>query len=77
MSVRLGRRFGAGHMVDLSYGRSLYRIKLDEQERVTQWLRFVTRVELTRHLFVVSDLEYDTGDDLQGPRVFLELGSVF
>ena len=41
------------------------------------WLRFVTRVELTRHLFVVSDLEYDTGDDLQGPRVFLELGSVF
>jgi len=77
VSVRLGRRFGAGHMVDLSYGRSLYRIKLDEQERVTQWLRFVTRVELTRHLFVVSDLEYDTGDDLQGPRVFLELGSVF
>ena len=77
VSVRLGRRFGAGHMVDLSYGRSLYRIKLDEQERVTQWLRFVGRVELTRHFFVVSDLEYDTGDDLQGPRVFLELGSVF
>ena len=25
----------------------------------------------------VSDLEYDTGDDLQGPRVFLELGSIF
>ena len=77
VSARLGRRFGAGHMVDLSWGRSLYRIKLDEQERVTQWLRFVGRVELTRHFFVVSDLEYDTGDDLQGPRVFLELGSVF
>jgi hypothetical protein len=77
VSVRIGRRFGAGHMVDLSYGRSLYRIKLDEQERVTQWLRFVGRIELTRHFFVVSDLEYDTGDDLQGPRVFLELGSVF
>ena len=77
VSARLGRRFGAGHMVDLSYGRSLYRIKLDEQERVTQWLRFVGRIELTRHFFVVSDLEYDTGDDLQGPRVFLELGSVF
>ena len=29
------------------------------------------------NFFVVNDLEYDTGDDLQGPRVFLELGTVF
>ena len=77
VSVRLGRRFGAGHMLDLSWGRSLYRIKLDEQQRTTQWLRLVGRLELRRHFFVVGDLEYDTGDDLQGPRVFLELGSVF
>jgi hypothetical protein len=77
VSVRLGRRFGTGHMVDLSWGRSLYRIKLDQQERATQWLRFVGRFEFTRHLFVVGDLEYDTGDDLKGPRVFFELGSVF
>jgi hypothetical protein len=34
-------------------------------------------VEIARHFFVVSDLEYDSGDDLQGPRVFFELGSVF
>lgn len=77
VSVRVGRRFGAGHMLDLSWGRSLYRIKLDEQQRTTQWLRLVSRVELTRHFFVVGDLEYDSGDDLRGPRVFLELGSVF
>ena len=77
VSARLGRRFGAGHMLDLSWGRSLYRIKLDEQQRTTQWLRLVGRIEFTRHFFVVSDLEYDTGDDLKGPRMFLELGSVF
>ena len=77
VSARLGRRFGAGSMIDLSWGRSLYRIKLDEQERSTQWLRLVGRLEFTRHFFVVSDIEYDKGDDLQGPRVFLELGSVF
>jgi hypothetical protein len=77
LSLRAGRHFRAGHMIDLSYGRSLYRIKLDESERSTQWLRFVGRLELTRHLFVVTDLEYDDGDDLQGPRVFVELGTVF
>jgi hypothetical protein len=64
-------------MLDFSWGRSLYRVKLDETERSTQWLRLVGRVELTRHFFVVTDLEYDTGDDLEGPRVFFELGSVF
>jgi outer membrane biosynthesis protein TonB len=77
VSARVGRRFAAGHMLDLSWGRSLYRIKLDEQQRSTQWLRLVGRIELTRHFFFVSDLEYDSGDDLQGPRVFIELGSVF
>jgi len=77
LSLRVGRRFGAGHMLDFSWGRSLYRIKLDEQQRETQWLRLVGRVEIARHFFVVSDLEYDSGDDLQGPRVFFELGSVF
>ena len=58
-------------------GRSLYRVKPDEQQRTTQWLRLVGRLELGRHFFAVTDLEYDAGDDLQGPRVYLELGSVF
>jgi hypothetical protein len=77
VSARVGRRFAAGHMLDFSWGRSLYRVKLDETERSTQWLRLVGRVEITRHFFVVTDLEYDSGDDLEGPRVFFELGSVF
>jgi hypothetical protein len=77
VSARIGRRFAAGHLLDLSWGRSLYRIKLDDEQRTTQWLRLVGRVEFTRHFFVVSDLEYDSGDDLQGPRVFFELGSTF
>jgi hypothetical protein len=77
VSARLGRRFAAGHMLDLSLGRSLYRVKADEQQRTTQWVRLVGRLELGRRLFAVSDLEYDEGDDLQGPRVYFELGSVF
>ena len=50
VSARLGRHFAAGHMLDLSYGRSLYRVQLDEQDRVTQWLRLVGRVELPGRL---------------------------
>ena len=75
--ARLGRRFGAGHMVDLSYGRSVYRVKLTEEDRTTQWLRLMGRGELGRRVYVQGDFEYDTGDDLEGPRAFLEVGVRF
>ena len=67
VSARLGRRFGAGSMIDLSWGRSLYRIKLDEQERSTQWLRLVGRLEFTRHFFVVSRSRVRQGRRPPGP----------
>ena len=57
-----------GHMLDLSLGRSLYRIKLTEQDRTTQWLRLMGRGELGRRVYLQGDFEYDTGDDLKGPR---------
>jgi hypothetical protein len=75
--ARIGRRFAAGHLVDLSYGYSTYRVKLDEQDRSTQWLRLLARAELVRRLYVQGDVEYDTGDDLKGPRAFLEVGILF
>jgi len=77
VTARLGWRATAGHMVDLSYGYSLYRVTETEQDRTTQWLRLVGRGELTRRLYLLGDVEYDTGDDLRGPRVFLELGVFF
>jgi hypothetical protein len=75
--ARLGRRFGGGHMVDLSYGRSVYRVKVTEEDRTTQWLRLVGRGELGRRVYLQGDFEYDTGDDLEGPRAFLEVGVRF
>lgn len=77
VTARLGWRAIAGHTLDVSYGYSLYRVAETEQDRTTQWLRFVGRGELTRRLYVLGDVEYDTGDDLKGPRVFLELGVFF
>ena len=75
--ARVGRRFAGGHVLDLSFGRSLYRLKLTEENRSTQWLRLMGRGELGRRVYLQGDFEYDTGDDLKGPRGFLELGILF
>jgi hypothetical protein len=82
VTARVGRRFRAGHMLDLSYGRSLYRVKPSAQsttttDRNTQWLRLTGRFELNRHAFVTGDFEYDKGDDLEGPRGYFEAGWIF
>ena len=75
--ARLGRRFGGGHMLDLSYGRSVYRLKSTNEDRTTQFFRLMGRGELVRRVYIQGDFEYDTGDDLKGPRGFLELGVLF
>jgi hypothetical protein len=77
LSGRVGRSFRAGHLLELAYGYSLYRVDATGQDRTTQWLRLNGRVELTRKVYVTGDLEYDRGDDLKGPRGFLELGYQF
>jgi hypothetical protein len=77
LMAQLGRRFAGGHRLDLSFGRSLYRLKLTGQDRSTQWLRVSGRGELGRRVYLQGDFEYDSGDDLQGPRGFLELGVLF
>ena len=75
--ARVGRRFDGGHMLDLSLGRSVYRVKQTEQDRMTQWLRLMGRGELGHRVYLQGDFEYDSGDDLKGPRGFLELGILF
>jgi hypothetical protein len=77
MSARAGRRFRAGHVLDFSYGRSTYRVKATDEDRKTQWLRLMGRFELGRHAYLSGDLEYDQGDDLEGPRGLFEAGWIF
>jgi len=77
VSANLGWYLRGGHMLDLSYGHSLYRVIQTEENRTTRWLRFLGRAQLSRRFYVLGDLEYDAGDDLEGPRVFLELGVLF
>lgn len=73
-SARLGRRFGPRLDSDLAYGASAYQVKSTDERRFTQWIRAVGRGNLGRGVLVTADLEYRQGDDLKGPRAFLELG---
>ena len=77
VTARIGRRLRGGHLLDLSYGRSFYQVKQTGLDRATQWLRLLGRAELGHRVYLQGDLEYDSGDDLSGPRAFLELGYLF
>jgi hypothetical protein len=77
VTAQAGRTFDRGHYVDLSYGRSLYRIKATLDERVTSWLRLTGRLQMAHGLYLVGDFEYDRGDDLRGPRALIEAGYQF
>jgi hypothetical protein len=52
-------------------------VKITGEDRTTQWLRLMGRGELGRRVYLQGDLEYDTGDDLKGPRAFVEVGVRF
>jgi len=73
-TASVGRHFSRHLDTDLMYGVSLYSIKSTAENRLTQWLRLLARGDLGRGVFLSSDLEYDRGDDMTGPRLFLELG---
>jgi hypothetical protein len=40
-------------------------------------VRLLGRGELGHRVYVQGDFEYDSGDDLKGPRGSLELGMLF
>ncbi|MGE0455544.1 MAG: hypothetical protein AB7O37_14430 [Vicinamibacteria bacterium] len=77
ISARLGKRMQAGHLLDLSYGGSLYRLRTEGVSRATHWLRLSGRGQLEHGVYLASDLEYGFGDDFKGPRGFFELGWLF
>jgi hypothetical protein len=73
----VGKRFGAGHQLALGYGRSRYRPRPEGPARRSEYLRLSGRGGLGRHVFLLADLEYGRGDDLAGPRGFVEIGVQF
>ena len=77
LTAQAGKRFRKGHQLDFSYGRSLYEVIAVNQRRRTEYFRITGRGDFGRHFYLLTDVEYDRGDDLQGPRGFFEVGYQF
>ena len=77
MMARTGKRFRAGHSIDVAYGNSLYRLISTGDSRKTQWLRVSVNGELGKGLYLLGDSEYYRGDDLKGPKGLFEVGYRF
>ncbi len=71
-AVRVGKRFAAGHEIDVSIGGSLYTAPLDE--RTLAWGRASLWVELPADLFARGELEILAGEDLDGRRLNVGIG---
>jgi hypothetical protein len=76
-NLRFGKRSKAGHLLDLSAGGTRYKLKTTQESRQTRWIRLIGRAELGHGVSLNADAEYDSGDDLKGPRGFLEIGYRF
>jgi len=75
--LRLGKTFRNGFSTSASYNAYAYRFKADDSKRLEQRTGFTTRIELPASLYLSADYNYTFGDDLQGHRIFTELGYRF
>lgn len=75
--LRVGKTFRNGFSTYASYNAYAYRFKADDSKRIEQRAGFTTRMELPASLYLSADYNYNFGDDLQGHRVFAELGYRF
>jgi hypothetical protein len=90
LTARAGTVVGKRHALDLGYGLSLQRVSAGssglppppgsvpvDETRTNQWIRLTCRSEIRKRLQLLADLDYSVGDDLKGPRAFLELAYRF
>ena len=75
--ARAGRRFGAGHTVELSVGALLIDENAIQDITTTGWLRGALWIELPYDLFARGEVEVTSGDSRTGHRVSLGAGYRF
>ena len=73
-AIRIGKRFGTlGNTLYLGYSTYDYRFT-DQPDRHSEWIRLEGYFVLSRGFFLSPQLEYNSGDDAEGYRIFLDLG---
>lgn len=74
MGFRIQKYFGSGHDLELTVGRSTTEILATREQRRNRWIRLSATAQLGRRYFLLGEYEVTRGDDLEGARLFLELG---
>ncbi len=72
--LRVQKYFRSGHDVELTFGISSTELLATGEVRENQWLRLSGTLQLGRRFYLLGELESATGDDLEGERLFLQLG---
>ncbi len=75
--ARLGTYLGNANRVEASYGIYSYRFSAASIQRDNYWVNFAAYLTFLRRLFFSGQFETNWGDDLQGQRIFFELGYRF
>jgi hypothetical protein len=76
-NIRISKTFGRGHEIRLLVGALHQEYKNFSSELDTQYARLGGWVELPVRMFFRAEIEYNTGDDLEGSRVNAGLGYRF
>lgn len=79
-SLRVRKYLAHGNDLGLTLGASSAQIStlgLHTAARQNQWIRLSSTWQLPLDLYVMGELEYDTGDDLEGQRYTIEIGYRF
>jgi hypothetical protein len=76
-NARFARRFGAGHLAELTAGALLVDEAAIEDFTITSWIRAGVWIELPYDVFARAEVELTGGDSPAGHRVNLGLGYRF
>ncbi len=76
-TVRIRKYIHGGHDLGLTFGESSIRVPGTSGTRVNRWARLSSDIELPWRMYLLAEYEYDTGADLKGNRVILEVGYRF
>ena len=73
-SLTLARRVGRFAYLQGRVGQSLYTLDVDGSKVHYLWYGANCEVEVSRHLFLITDVEYYRGDGVSTDRYALEAG---
>jgi len=76
-SLRMGKTFRSGQSVSASYGAYVYTFSTDDAQRMYQWFRLNTQLNLLVQFYLSADYQYNFGNDYNGQQVLINLGYRF